>query len=126
MVEDSGLTGDETHRFTTPDRIVQLEEFKCACERLALLFQENDEYWRSRRAAGFANEASLLLDQGFDQAKLSDLGVRFPGYLVSWLNPKSAEFDAPRGAWQDEVAVLTQRARDLSVDFRTLAIYGDG
>jgi hypothetical protein len=64
--------------------------------------------------------ASRLLAEGWTQADLNELGGEFPDGAW-WLNPKALDYDAPREAWQNDVAILHEYARMAALDLRAIA-----
>jgi len=108
------------HVWTRDDRLAQLSDLESSCDRLATLFATHAD---PRAAELFEAKAALarrLAAEGFSQAKLNSLGGEFPEGAW-WLNPKAADFDAPREKWQDEVALLHKHARAVAIDLRSIA-----
>jgi hypothetical protein len=108
------------HPFTKPDREAQLADFEVLCGELAELYASHGE---SVTAAVFAERAQVageLLQNGWTQADLNNLGGQFPdgGW---WLNPKAADFNAPRQSWQEEAARLYPLAKAVADDLRAIA-----
>jgi hypothetical protein len=112
---------DVEHVWTHADRLGQLSAMQSLCRRMAELFASNRDPRAAELVSGKAAAAARLLQDGFTQA---DLDTAFGGSFpppVSWLHPKAEDFGAPRGAWQDEVAALYQRAAAVATDLHSVA-----
>ncbi len=98
----------------------QLADLEVLCSELAQLYSENGD---SNTAAAFSErseQAASLQRTGWTRTDLNELGGQFPdgGW---WLNPKAADFNAPRDPWQDEVARLYPLAKAVADDLRATA-----
>ena len=106
-------------RFTSEDRIAQLTEFESLCSRLTKTFEQNGDRLSAAAFDIKARHAARLIDEGFDQADLNELGGQLP--FTMWLNPKAVDFGAPRLPWQDEVAELHSQAQGVAWNLRAVA-----
>lgn len=100
--------------------MAQLADLELLCGDLADLYAANGD---SNSAAAFAERserAASLQQTGWSRADLNELGGQFPdgGW---WLNPKAADFNAPRQPWQDEVARIYPLAKATAGDLRATA-----
>lgn len=110
----------QEHPFAEGDRMSQLADLEVLCRELAQLYSENGD---SNTAAAFferSEQAASLQRTGWTRNDLNELGGQFPdgGW---WLNPKAADFNAPRDPWQDEVARLYPLAKATADDLRATA-----
>jgi hypothetical protein len=117
---DAQLPHDVEHVFTAEDREAQLVDFDLLCERLADAFAAHDDPRAAELFRARAAGARRLQVEGFSQADLNELGGPFPAGAW-WLNPKAADYNAPREPWQDDVAVLHRLASATASDLRAIA-----
>ena len=108
------------HHFTDEDRKVQLADLELLCGDLAQLYAENGDSITAAAFADRSERAASLQQTGWTRADLNDLGGQFPdgGW---WLNPKAADFNAPRTPWQDEVARIYPLAKNTADNLRATA-----
>ena len=104
---------------TSEDRRAQLTEFESLCSQLAKTFEQNGDRLSAEAFGIKARHAARLIDEGFNQAELNELGGQLP--VTTWLNPKAVDFGAPRLPWQDDVAELRSRAQDVAWSLRAVA-----
>jgi hypothetical protein len=119
MSRDRSIS-NEWHVWTLAERMAQLAEFEHLCEGMARLFAANSDSDSAEPLQAAAAQARMLRADGFVQANLSDLGASYPSGPW-WLNPKAMDYDAPRAAWQDEVARMHSVAWSLAINLRSLA-----
>jgi hypothetical protein len=108
------------HVFTREDREAQLADLESLCSRLADAFAAHGGVRAAELFRARANTAGRLLAEGWTRSDLNELGGEFPDGAW-WLNPKALDYDTPREAWQDDVAILHQHARMAALDLRAIA-----
>jgi hypothetical protein len=111
---------NEWHVWTLAERMAQLVEFENLCEGMARLFAANADQESAGALRAAAAQARMLGADGFVQADLNDLGGSYPPGPW-WLNPKAMDYNAPRAAWQDEVARMHSAAWEVAINLRSLA-----
>ena len=111
---------DVEHVWTQTDRVSQLGDMESLCRRMAELFAAHRDPRAAELMAAKAAHAARLLADGFTRADLVELAGGFPE-PASWLNPKASDYGGPRSPWQDEVAELHRRAREVATDLRSVA-----
>ncbi|MGH2393888.1 MAG: hypothetical protein ACRDGH_10425, partial [Candidatus Limnocylindria bacterium] len=122
QVEDRGpFEPEAAHWYTAQDRVEQLRQFASACEHLADLFAERhlSDAAAYRAASATATE---LLPGPVDLERVKALDLIVPP-APGWLHPKALDFNAPRDAWQAEVARSRQVLDGLVIALRSLATY---
>ena len=112
------------HVFTLGDRVRQLEALRGLCDRISVLLTEHGHAAEAGQFRVRAQTAERLLAVGFDRSDLNDVGGRFPPGPW-WLNPKAADFDAPREPWQSEVSSLHADATETAQNLRATATLND-
>jgi hypothetical protein len=100
-------------------RIEQLRVLHDVARQLEVLLRANGEARNADLYQALAGEAMNLLDEGFTQRDLNELSSHMPAPM-SWLDPRYADFDGKRLPWQDEVARLYPKCRELGIDLRTV------
>lgn len=130
MTHDVAMGKDELpprtieHVFTVNDRVRQLEALQDLCDRISLLLTEHGCAAEAEQFRVRAQTAARLLSVGFVRSDLNEVGGRFPPGPW-WLNPKAADFDAPRERWQSEVARLHADAAETAQNLRATATLND-
>jgi hypothetical protein len=121
-VADRGPFEPEAARwYTAEDRVEQLRQFASACGHLADRFAERhlSDSAAYRAASATATE---LLPGPVDLERLKALVLIVPP-APGWLHPKALDFNAPRDAWQAEVASWREVLDGLVIELRSLATY---
>lgn len=112
---------DRPRPFTEADRIAQLSEFADLCARLADAFSSHGEHHAAGLIGPLHDRALHVRDVGWQQKDLTELGGSYPECPVSWVDPRMADYQAPRESWQEDVARWHERARELSIELRAIA-----
>ncbi len=112
------------HVFTVEDRLRQLGALRDLCARITVLLTEHGDVPEAEQFRLRAETAERLLSVGFVRSDLNDVGGQFPPGPW-WLNPKAADFNAPREPWQDEVARLHAEASETAQELRATATLSD-
>jgi hypothetical protein len=107
------------HVFTTEDRERQVSELLRLCDQLADALAAHGDSWHAESFQARANLARALQEHGLSRENLNELGGQFPDGPL-WLNPKAADFNAPREPWQEEIADLHRRAAATASDLRAV------
>lgn len=114
------MTNYAEHDFTAEDRAHQLTALARLCDEVAAVLAAHGETWHADNLHRRGTEARRLLAQGFTKDDLNGVAGQFPSG-PDWLNPKFADYNAPRAAWQEAVAALMRQAQQLALDLRAVA-----
>ncbi len=108
--------------FTEDDRLEQLSEFGDCCRKLAeILARHPREAWRAGGYEAVAEEAHrLFTTRTTSREDLHRLSRALPE-APEWLNPKAVDSGLPTEPWQQKVAPLHRRARELALSLRAFA-----
>lgn len=111
----------EGRRFwTLPERRRQIAELEQLSGEMAALLTADGDAWQASHFAAKAEHARELLEPGFDQPDLNELGGAFP--TLDWLNPKARDNGLPQPAgWGDTFIRLHDAAVIVARDLRSVA-----
>ena len=82
------------------------------CDDLATIFTEHDQWQWARQFSPLAPRANALVDGGWDQSDLNELGGAFPNFPIPV---------ARKEPWLQRAAELYSRGCELSLQLRAIA-----
>jgi len=113
---------DGRRGWTVVERLEQITEIEQLSGRMAALLVADGDVWQASHFALKAKQARMLLNGGFDQSDLNNLGGSFP--TLDWLNPRAREngLAQPPG-WGDTFVRLHAAAVSIALNLRSVATW---
>ena len=109
-----------TNRGTSrEERVRQLEKVRDLASQISDQFRANGDTRSADLYADLGNGAVALLRDGFAQDDLNELSSLMPNDPW-WLDPRAADYNAPRAQWQTQVAPVVSACRGAVLDLRII------